>query len=74
MTDIVSMLRRMLQSVEPAVDVASMGTCESGLRDYFYSQSGKCTVWYLFLRRGVCVVRALSTLYNVFQVLRVVPL
>ena len=40
MTDIVSMLRRMLQSVEPTVDVASMGTCESGLRDYFYSQSG----------------------------------
>ena len=47
MNDIVAMLRRMLQSIEPSVDVASMGACESGLRDYCYAQSGKCTAWYL---------------------------
>ena len=47
LTDIVAMLRRMLQSIEPSVDVASMGACESGLSDYCYTQSGKCAAWYL---------------------------
>ena len=46
MTDIVSMLRRMLQSKESSADVSSMGACEVGLRDHFYPQCGKFATWY----------------------------
>ena len=46
MTDIVSMLRRMLQSKEPSADVSSIGASEVGLRDYFYTQCGKFATWY----------------------------
>ena len=46
MTDIVSMLGRMLQSIESSADVSSMGTCDVGLRDYFYTQCGKFATWY----------------------------
>ena len=41
MTDIVALLRGMLQSRASSGHVASVGACESGLRDYCYTQSGK---------------------------------
>ena len=41
MTDIVAMLRRMLQSRASSGDVASVGACESELRGYCYTQSAK---------------------------------
>ena len=41
MTEIVAMFRRMLQSRASSGDVASVGACESELRGYCYTQSGK---------------------------------
>ena len=41
LTDIVAVLRRMLQQNEPPVGESPVSAVESGLRNYVYSQTGR---------------------------------
>ena len=41
LTDIVAVLRRMLQQNEPPVGASPVSAVETGLRNYVYSQTGR---------------------------------